>query len=58
MSAPAIIWIVLASIGLLLNASMHGKPKTGVHSFWYPMTACAIVASLLYWGGFFAKVTA
>lgn len=53
MSTPAIIWIVITAIGLGVSIGEHGKPKTGVHSFWSVLFATAISFSLLYWGGFF-----
>lgn len=53
MSAPAIIWLVLAVLGLCIAAHDHGKPRKGVHSFWNTLTAGLIVFGLLLWGGFF-----
>lgn len=54
MSAPAIIYLVLVGIGLLLSARGHGKPKTGMESFWSTLISVSICISLLWWGGFFA----
>lgn len=56
MSAPALIWLALAFIGLLAHAHDHGKPKKGKDSFWIALVATSLVAGLLYWGGFFASV--
>lgn len=58
MSTPAMIWLALAAMSLLLNANLHGKPRNEKHSFWTSLIALAIAGSLLYWGGFFAKVAA
>jgi len=53
MSAPAIIYIVIASLGLLGAAYMHGKPKEGTYNFWISLVGTLITVGLLFWGGFF-----
>jgi LPXTG-motif cell wall-anchored protein len=58
MSAPALIWLALAFIGLMISAHMHGKPETGKHSVWLRIVGLSIAGGLLYWGGFFASVPA
>ena len=51
---PQILWIVLMSFSLLLNAYQHGKPKEGFNSFWVALISGAIHTGLLLWGGFFS----
>jgi len=53
MSAPQIVWIVLVTMSLTLNLAMHGKPRTGKHSFPQALFAVSLTAGLLWWGGFF-----
>lgn len=53
MSVPAIIYLAICLIGLLISANGHGRPKEGVESFWHTAIGCSITISLLYWGGFF-----
>jgi hypothetical protein len=48
-----IIMVVLLSSNLLLAANQHGKPKTGVNSFWTNLVAALIHVVILYFGGFF-----
>lgn len=54
MSTPAIIYLCLIFVGLLVGANEHGKPKTGEHNFWFTFIGAAISVGLLYWGGFFS----
>ena len=51
--APQILMLVLAFIGLLINANKHGKPKTGNDNFWIHSISVILTLSILYWGGFF-----
>ena len=53
MSTPAIIYIVITAMGLGISMQQHGQPKTGKHSLWVSLFAIAIMATLLYLGGFF-----
>jgi hypothetical protein len=53
MGAPQIIWIVMASVNLLLTAYLHGKPKDGNHNIWLTILGSIIMLSLLIGGGFF-----
>ena len=53
MGWPQIIWIILATVGLTHDLMKHGERKTGTHSFWSGSFAIALMAGLLYWGGFF-----
>ena len=50
---PEGIWITLATITLLVEASVDGNPKTGKHSFAQRFMGIVITFALLYWGGFF-----
>ncbi len=52
MIAPKVILLVLWGIELGLGIANHGKPKAGKHSVWESVVGLAIVASLLWWGGF------
>lgn len=49
---PQIIWIVLASASLTHTLINHGKPR-GEENFGTHLVAVALVAAVLYWGGFF-----
>ena len=53
MGVPQIIMIVLLSIGLLLSAKDHGRPRTGSNSFWSNLISVGVAMGLLLWGGFF-----
>lgn len=53
MSAPAIIYLVLIGVSLLVSAHEHGKPRDGKYNFWTSLVSTAIGVSLLVWGGFF-----
>ncbi len=53
MSVPAVIYLILTVIGLMVSANQHGKPKDGIHSIWGVIIGSGISISLLYWGGFF-----
>lgn len=56
MSTPALIYLALLLIGTLAAAHLHGKPKTGKHSFWVHLLSVSLGLGLLYWGSFFASV--
>lgn len=53
MSIPAIIYLVLTAIGLLLVANLHGQSRKP-WSFWQTAYNTAFTSGLLYWGGFFS----
>ena len=53
MTVPEIILITLWSIGLLMTAYMHGKPKETNHNIFASLTATAINIALLMWAGLF-----
>ena len=53
---PQIIYILLISVSLLLNANLHGKSKEGKHNFWIHLIATVTTSFLLYWGGFFDNI--
>jgi len=52
---PQITLIILCSIGLGIAAARHGKPR-GLHSAWFKCFDIAVLAWLLYDGGFFGLV--
>ena len=52
MHIAKILLLCLFGISLLLNANMHGKPKTGTHSFWTDLVGWLIQLGLLWWGAF------
>ncbi len=56
MSAPAIIWLVLAGIGLTVAAAKHGRTEVETHNVWTSIVGVGITAGLLVWGGFFGPV--
>ncbi|MBT7401305.1 MAG: hypothetical protein HN774_09075 [Bacteroidetes Order II. Incertae sedis bacterium] len=53
MSTPAIIWICLAGMTLVVKAMTHGQ-TTRVNVATYLFLDLPIVAGLMYWGGFFS----
>ena len=51
---PAEITLLcLLAISLLAAANLHGKPKTGKHSFWASLVSSALTIALCYWAGLF-----
>ena len=54
MNAPQITVIVLWAISFGLTAAKNGQPKTGNESVLVTVTAIAINALILWWGGFFS----
>lgn len=56
MSAPAIIWLILAGIGLIVAAAKHGRPTIEQNNVWTSIIGVGITAGLLAWGGFFGPV--
>jgi hypothetical protein len=53
MSTPAIIYIVLVVIELLVVCAKDGDEKTGRHSAGVTLVSNALMIALLWWGGFF-----
>jgi hypothetical protein len=54
MEWPQITWLVLCCIGLGLALALDGQPRTGRHNFFVSLLASALVAWLLWSGGFFS----
>lgn len=52
MHAPQIVMIALYALGLGIAIEEHGKPKSGTHNVWITLVATALVAAILWWGGF------
>lgn len=52
MTIPAIIWVTLTALGLLVVANRHGKPQAP-YSIKLSLIGATLQASLLYWGGYF-----
>ena len=52
MGAPQIIIIVLMALDLLLTACVHGEPREGKYNFHVEFICKAIVAWILWLGGF------
>lgn len=52
MTTPAIIFIILSAINLLLAARLHGTSRPD-YNFWIVLLGSAITNGLLYWGGFY-----
>ena len=55
MNTATIILIILWSIGLLVSANRHGKPRTN-HDFFVTLIAEIINISLLWWAGLFENL--
>jgi hypothetical protein len=51
MNTATIILLVLQGISLLLNAHLHGKPKTGEYNFWGALIAVGVILTLYYYAG-------
>lgn len=49
---PQWAYFLLLSVGLLLTARDHGKPKTGKNNFWAAMISIVLVNTFLFFGGF------
>ena len=49
---PQGIWLGLTLVGLGVKAALHGKPQDD-HNFFISAIATAMVAAVLWWGGFF-----
>lgn len=52
MVIPQIILAGLILLGLGVEMERHGKPKKGKENFWITLSSSAIIAGLLWWGGF------
>lgn len=57
MSTPALIYLALVCVGLGVSATKNGQPRAGKHSFIGAVVGTGVILGLLYWGGFFARVT-
>jgi hypothetical protein len=53
MKTPIIILIVLWSIGLLIEAHLHGEQKESKYNIINKIIANSINIGLLYWAGLF-----
>lgn len=53
MNVPQIIILLLTGTSWLLNAYLHGRPRTGKHNVFIIIIAGIINLLILYWGGFF-----
>lgn len=53
--APQIVYFALLFFSIGIAAAQHGHPKKGNESIWQTLVANAIMAAILYWGGFFTK---
>jgi hypothetical protein len=54
MGTPQIILIVLLAINLLINAYLHGRPRTGTHNLFVSLLNAGITLWVLIAGGFFS----
>ena len=50
---PQIVWIVYTGVTLFVFAVLDGKPRTGAHSLVERLIWSAVIAFILYSGGFF-----
>jgi hypothetical protein len=55
MKTPEIIIIILWSISLMYNSSLHGKERTGKHNIFSTLFAFGIMLSLFIWAGLFSN---
>lgn len=55
MSLPAIIWIIIAVMGLGVSLARDGETKVKKESFLQTLIATGINVALLWWGGFFGS---
>lgn len=52
MGAPQIVWVILATAGVVLAMVKHGEPRDPFNA-WITLIATGLSGALLYWGGFF-----
>lgn len=52
MHAAQITLISLWGVNFGLVWAKHGQPRTDKHDAWVQLTALAVVAAILWWGGF------
>lgn len=55
---PQVIWIVLALVSLGIHIAKHGDPLVAKYSAWLRLGQLAIIATVLWSGGFFHPVHA
>ena len=53
MKGHVLVWVILVTITLTVDLLQHDKPKTGTHDFRVSVCSIALMALLLWWGGFF-----
>ncbi len=53
MMLPQIIWIIWMCMALGVAVARHGEPREKTWNFWALLQVVAMLAGLLYWGGFF-----
>lgn len=53
---PQYTYLALTIAGLMYQAYLHGKPRTGSHDFWSAFIATTIIMYILKWGGFFDPI--
>jgi len=54
MGWPQVTIIALFALSLGVSLALHGKPRTGNHSFGVALISAALTLVPLYFGGFFA----
>jgi hypothetical protein len=52
---PQITWLCLTLLSAGIGIAQHGKPKTGNNNMFINLIATALIAWLLYEGGFFSQ---
>ena len=50
---PQFIWLAFTSLGLIIVAVEHGKPKRGKWNFCVSLVVALISFGILLWGDFF-----
>lgn len=54
MGAPQVAIIVLYTLSVGLVWARHGMPRKGNHNVFMSLISCAIVAGILWWGGWWS----
>ena len=54
---PQYVWLACAAASLVVNAMLHGRPRGGAYNTGVSAISTALIAALLYYGGFFAGAT-
>lgn len=53
MGIPQVIFLILATMDITMDACWHGQPKQGTYSVGWTLFQYIVFGAILYWGGFF-----